>query len=296
MLNTIDDALDKADPGGTRWTTSDIRFLRALLEQAHRAGRTVLLTADHGHVVERDGKLLRAEEATSARWRPATEVPGEGEVLVEGRRVLDGPAILAVDEDLRYTARRAGYHGGASLPEVAVPVIVLRPRPDEETEEAWTRELPDGWDFAADQRPLWWQARPAETRPQEPAPPTAVPELTLDIPIDPPAPVSAPEPAVAGLGSAIVESPRFADQVKHHRRRPDDATIADLVDQLVAAPGTRLPLGQVSQILGTSLARTGRSLQVIAQALNVEGFEVLRLENETVILQADLARTQFEVF
>ena len=83
--------------------------------------------------------------------------------------------------------------------------------------------------------------------------------------------------------------------MKHHRRRPDDATIADLVDQLVAAPGTRLPLGQVSQILGTSLARTGRSLQVIAQALNVEGFEVLRLENEIVILQADLARTQFEV-
>lgn len=295
VLNTIDDALDKADPGGTRWTTSDIRFLRALLEQAHRAGRTVLLTADHGHVVERDGQLLRTPEATSARWRPATDAPGEGEVLVEGHRVLDGPAILAVDEDLRYTARRAGYHGGASLPEVAVPVVVLRPRPDEETEEAWTRELPDGWDFAADQRPLWWQARPAETRPQEPASPTAVPELTLDIPIAPRASVSAPEPAVAGLGSAIVESPRFADQVKHHRRRPDDATIADLVDQLVAAPGTRLPLGQVSQILGTSLARTGRSLQVIAQALNVEGFEVLRLENETVILQADLARTQFEV-
>src|SRR5699024_9670391 len=129
VLNTIDDALDKADPGGTRWTTSDIRFLRALLEQAHRAGRTVLLTADHGHVVERDGQRLRAQEATSARWRPATDAPGEGEVLVEGRRVLDGPAILAVDEALRYTARRAGYHGGASLPEVAVPVIVLRPRP-----------------------------------------------------------------------------------------------------------------------------------------------------------------------
>lgn len=297
VLNTIDDALDRSDPGGTRWTTADVRYLRPLLLEADRAGRTIIITADHGHVVERNGRLERHDDPTSARSRPASGAPaGEDEIHAEGRRVLGGPdAILAVDEDLRYTSRKAGYHGGASLSEMAVPVLVLRPRPLEDTETAWTAGLPDGWTFAGDQRPLWWSTRP-ESAPAEPAEDRVDPAEQvgmLDL-YGKGAPTAQPGTA-AGLGTAIIATPRYADQKKVLRRTPSDEAISALVDELAAAPSTRLPLSRVSQLLATPAARTGRVAGVVAQLLNVEGFEVLRLEDETLILDAPLAREQFEV-
>jgi hypothetical protein len=66
---------------------------------------TVILTADHGHVIERRRGIQRPYPAiSSARSRPVTPPAGEGEILVSGERVLlhEGSAVLAVDEDLRY--------------------------------------------------------------------------------------------------------------------------------------------------------------------------------------------------
>lgn len=296
VLNTIDDALEKSDPGGTRWSTADVKHLRPLLQEAARAGRTVLLTADHGHVVERGGRLERHDGTTSARSRAATADPaGPDEVLVEGARVLDGGrAVLAVDEDLRYTDRKAGYHGGASLAELVVPVIVLRPAPVDSSEGGWVEGLPQGWLFTGDQRPVWWETRPAASAPAatEPVPVTAEASM-FDL-------FSTPEPeqrptVPGGLGAAIVASARFADQKRVLRRTPSDEAVTQLVDELAAAPGTRLPFSRVSQLLATPAARTARTAGVVAQLLNVEGFEVLRLEEQTAILDADLAREQFEV-
>lgn len=296
VLNTIDDALDRSDPGGTRWSTADVRYLRPLLLDAARAGRTVVLAADHGHVIERNGRLERHEDVTSARSRPATGAPaGEDEVLVEGRRVLDGAnAILAVDEDLRYTSRKAGYHGGASLSEVAVPLLVLRPRPLEETEDAWTQGLPAGWTFASDQRPVWWSTRPEAPRTETRASEAPAEDAGMfDLFVDPqPEPVS---DAHQGLGTSIIRTPRFADQKKGRRRTPPDDAVAALVDELAVAPSTRLPMSRVSQLLATPIARTPLTAGIIAQLLNVEGFEVLRLEDDTAILDVALAREQFEV-
>ena len=98
-----------------------------------------------------------------------------------------------------------------------------------------------------------------------------------------------------GLGDAIVATERFADQKRVLRRTPSDETVALLIDELAAAPGARLPFSRVSQLLVTPAARTARAAGVVAQLLNVEGFEVLRLEEETAILDIALARQQFEV-
>src|SRR5699024_12869352 len=192
-------------------------------------------------------------------------------------------------------SRKAGYHGGASLSETAVPVLVLRPRPLEDTEPAWIAELPDGWVFAGDQRPLWWSIRP-ETSPAEHVE-TRIESVEQDGMLDlygNGAPTSQPREAT-GLGTAIIATPRYADQKKGLRRTPPDEAVAALVDELAAAPSTRLPLSRVSQLLATPAARTGRVAGVVAQVLNVEGFEVLRLEDDTVILDASLAREQFKV-
>ncbi|MBO0801658.1 MAG: BREX-2 system phosphatase PglZ [Nocardiopsaceae bacterium] len=50
VLNTIDDALGKGKPGGpANWTAGTVTYLHAVLDEARRAGRPVILTADHGH-------------------------------------------------------------------------------------------------------------------------------------------------------------------------------------------------------------------------------------------------------
>ena len=204
VLNTIDDALDRSDPGGTEWSADAVKHLMPLLDRARHAGRVVILTADHGHVVERRQGTQRTYAAiSSGRSRAAAEPAGDGEVLVAGRRVLrhEGRAVLAVDETLRYGPLKAGYHGGAAPAEAVVPVVVLVPG-----------AVPAGAELrlAPPQEPAWWldpiataatdrrpvtvpaaatgPSRPAadfRRRPQEPA-------LTLfDEPGTEPAPLSA---------------------------------------------------------------------------------------------------------
>jgi hypothetical protein len=150
VLNAIDDALDRSDPGGTQWSASAVRHLGPLLDRARYAGRIVVLTADHGHVVERRlGRQRSFADISSGRSRPATEPAVDGEVLVAGDRVLmhGGRAVLAVDEKLRYGPLKAGYHGGASPAEAVVPVVVLV-----------QGSVPDdtGLRLAPPQEPGWW--------------------------------------------------------------------------------------------------------------------------------------------
>src|SRR6185437_1280504 len=175
VLNTIDDALDRSDPGGTDWGTDAIKHLAPLLDRAHHAGRIVVLTADHGHIVERRQGTQRAyADISSGRSRAATEPAGAGEILVTGPRVLrhDGRAVLAADEHLRYGPLKAGYHGGGAPAEAVVPVAVLVP--GAVPEDA-------GLLLAPPQEPSWWidplapvgqavTASPAAAPPRRPAP------------------------------------------------------------------------------------------------------------------------------
>ena len=85
----------------------------------------MILTSDHGHVLDQpDG--IRPAAAEAARYREGSLGPGE--VPVSGPRVLagGGTVVLPWDERIRYTARKAGYHGGASLAEIVVPALVVR--------------------------------------------------------------------------------------------------------------------------------------------------------------------------
>ena len=150
VLNTIDDALDRSDPGGTDWGTDAVKHLAPLLDRAHRAGRIVVLTADHGHIVERRQGTQRAYPGiSSGRSRAAAEPAGDGEILVTGPRVLrhDGRAVLAVDEHLRYGPLKTGYHGGAAPAEAVVPVAVLVPGAVPENVSLL---------LAPPQEPAWW--------------------------------------------------------------------------------------------------------------------------------------------
>ena len=170
VLNTIDDALDRSDPGGTEWGADAVKHLVPLLDRARHAGRIVVLTADHGHVVERRQGMQRSyPDISSGRSRAATGPVGDGEVLVAGPRVLlhDGRAVLAVDEQLRYGPLKAGYHGGAAPAEAVVPVAVLVPG-----------AIPEdvSLHLAPPQEPAWWIDPVAPTAAAAVPPPAAVPK------------------------------------------------------------------------------------------------------------------------
>ncbi len=295
VLNTIDDALDRSDPSGTTWTADAVKHLEPLLARARGAGRTVVLTSDHGHVVERrQGQQRHAPDATSGRSRAADPPAGTDEVLVAGERVLTpvGSAVLAVDEGLRYGPLKAGYHGGGTAAETVVPVVVLLPHPDLN---------PLGLTLLGPQAPQWW-TEPVGSAAVSAAPPpggrtpvlknlgpTLFPdELVLD---------TAP-PAGPTLGTQVTRSAAYRAQVTRAPRRVvDDARIGGLVDALAAASAQRLGETAVATLLALPEHAVRGAIAQVMQILNVEGYAVIRhdVPGRAVLLDLALLREQFGV-
>jgi hypothetical protein len=293
VLNTIDDALDRSDPGGTAWTADTVKHLRPVLDRARRAGRIVVLTADHGHVVERrEGRVQPASGASSNRSRPYAggPAPGDGEVRLRGRRVLlhDGDAVLAVDERLRYGPLKAGYHGGAAPAEVVVPISVLT-----------AAEPPAGWRLAPPQSPPWWRGVPGTPAgpPSPPRPPKAVrraPEAQ---------PTLFDQATPTGDGASAVVSGVFASAVYRDQRARairvavTDDQVGRLLAALLVVPAHRLDPESAAAALGVATVQLNGALTQVQRLLNVEQYAVLSRDADgaTVVLDAELLRQQFEV-
>jgi hypothetical protein len=77
VLNAVDDHLLKGDQLHVKWTLVSLQPLRALLEAASAAGRIVVMTADHGHVVERELSFRPAPDS-GERYRPPTRSSSKG--------------------------------------------------------------------------------------------------------------------------------------------------------------------------------------------------------------------------
>ncbi|MFF1629950.1 BREX-2 system phosphatase PglZ [Streptomyces sp. NPDC058272] len=157
--HAIDDRLAKEQNlGDGAWRVDDVPGLRDLLRIAAAQGMAVIVTSDHGHVIDRHGtKTDTTVDPASARHRPPGTGPlAEREIALSGPRVVwpePGASIVALwDADSRYTALKAGYHGGASLAEFTIPVLAFLP---------FGAVPPKEWRELGDQRPTWWA-------PQEP--------------------------------------------------------------------------------------------------------------------------------
>ena len=296
VLNTIDDALDRSDPGGTDWAEDTVKHLSPLLERARNAGRIVVLTSDHGHVIERRlGTQRPYRGISSGRSRPADSPAGDGEVLVEGRRVLehDGRAVLAVDERLRYGPLKAGYHGGAAPAEAVVPVVVL----------VAGGAVPDGVDLrpAPPQQPPWWDAAATVVAVPVPAPaPTRASDMpTLFDQGDTQEPVpAATQPPRSPLVAALLGSSTYAAQRSIAGRvSVSDAQVEALVSALLAAPANRLPPTAAATALAVPQSGLRGAVLHVQRLLNVESYPVLRIDSDgaTVILDVPLMREQFGI-
>lgn len=165
VINTVDDTLHKGrQRDDVGWSLADFGRLRAVLAYARNADRVVIVTSDHGHIVDHGAAGLAAPDAASARHRvPAgnagnagNNATGDGEVVLTGPRVLvPGGRIVALwDPALHYLGRKGGYHGGASPAEATVPVLAFLPFRLSAT--STHQRLPPGWRPLPDQRPRWW--------------------------------------------------------------------------------------------------------------------------------------------
>ena len=126
VLNAVDDHLAKSEQIRIAWRIDSVQLLPAILKEAHAAGRVVVLTSDHGHVLEADGVKLPGDG--EARWRGAAAPPTRLEIEFKGSRVRAATGferiVLPWSETVRYGTKRNGYHGGVSLQEAVVPVGV----------------------------------------------------------------------------------------------------------------------------------------------------------------------------
>lgn len=289
VLNTIDDALDRSDPAGTHWTIDMVKHLRPLLDRAREAGRTVVITSDHGHIVERRQTVTRSAGTVErpARYRPASGETAEDEVVVQGVRVLveGNAATLAVSERLRYGPLKAGYHGGAAPAEVVVPVVVIVP-----IELAQT----DGIRLAPPQVPTWWWGpqRPLAmtTIAAQPvfAEPDRLPTLFDDAPERQPT-------GRASVGAAVVASAVFGSQrALAGRVSVTNEQVTRLVDELVGSGQGRLGGHQAAQALQVPVARLTGAFEQVRRLLNVEGYPVITRDPVTgaLVLDEHLLREQ----
>jgi len=295
VLNTIDDALDRSDPGGTEWGAESVKHLRPLLERAYRAGRVVVLASDHGHIVERRaGRMLTVEAASSNRSHAYTGTVQPGEIRLTGRRVLEhnGDAVLAVEDGLRYGPLKAGYHGGAAPAEVVIPVTLLT-----------TGAVPAGWDLALPQAPAWWRgsiASAAPVRPVAAARPVVMPSKPSDPPtlFDTEPETAAPQPpASSDPITQLLSSPVYAEQRNRARGQAmPDEKVARLVRALLTTPGNRIDAESAAAALQVPVIQLAGALPRVQRLLNVEQYPVLDRDGTSVVLDVTLLREQFSVF
>ncbi|WP_440082275.1 BREX-2 system phosphatase PglZ [Streptosporangium sp. LJ11] len=276
VLNAVDDSLDKGPTDGRdSWTLDGVAYLREVLAAAWSAGRTVVLTSDHGHVLHRDAPMA-TERSASARYRSGT--PGAGEVLLRGPRVLsgDGEVVAPWDESIRYTAKHSGYHGGASLAEMVIPILVFTPS---------ERHRPSGWQaFDPSQHsPAWWNP-PVMAAPVRA---TSKKEQTDVL-------FSVAEATGDSLGARVVLSETFEAQRVFVRNAPASGEIAMLIDGL-AAVGGKLPVNAAAALVGQVPARMRGYVSQVSRLLNLEGYGVLTPADgdRTIVLDVGLLKLQF---
>ncbi|MEU4319433.1 BREX-2 system phosphatase PglZ [Nocardia fluminea] len=293
VLNYVDDMLHKVGVGDANWNLRAIPHLRHLLAAARTAGRIVVITSDHGHVIDRREGIVRHPLVTYNHQRAHGDLNavGEGEVLVSGPRVLtdSGSVVLAVDDRIHYGPVNSGYHGGGSPAEVVVPVIVLCPG-----------DRPTGLTPLTQVEPSWWNiplsavATDTESSAkvdQTPGNADDVPTLFEPERVSAASATAAPRPA---LVDELLATPVFASQLQLAGRLAiSTEQIADLLTALVTAPAHEVTMVRASTVLSVATARLNGALLQIKRVLDVEGYEVLLVGRDHVRLEVLMLREQF---
>jgi hypothetical protein len=301
VYNAVDDHLSGPDQLHQRWALEELRLLLPLLHEAREARRVVVVTADHGHLLEDGTTQLPGGE--SDRWRAGQDARPPHEIAISGSRVVSPDGTNAVvclwGESTRYAGRKNGYHGGLSPQEVTVPLSVMVPLGINLA----------GWNAAPPAQPEWWELPPmpklaststtsattAKPARRKPAPPDGQPQLFG--PSDLPPPEVAAPPAQADWISALLVCPIYASQRQLAARvAPPDEKMRQLLSAL-SERGGKLSRAALANRLSLPEVRMGGLLSAVRRLLNVDQASVLTVDETTgsVELNVVLLQQQFRL-
>jgi hypothetical protein len=250
----------------------------------------VIITADHGHVLER--QTIYRQPASSAmsgeRYRGADGKPEGDELLVSGSRAIPGKIIAPWSERVRYGAKKHGYHGGLTPQECVVPCCVLV-----KYNQKLGAELSE-WVERPLYQPAWWsRPEPARTAPLLKLPSTAKKPrktATTSMPL-----FAGTEGGGAEWIERLLSSEVFASQMTlAGRGAPKMEDAQKLLEALAARGGAALKL-TIAQQLGYPELRIAGIIAAMRRVLNVDGYAVLDVEEPsgTIRLNLDLLKVQF---
>jgi hypothetical protein len=300
ILNAIDDELSGAEQLHRPWNLDAIRPLGALLRAAREGGRIVVLASDHGHIWHHQDSVYRKVADSGERWRPANGKPEPGEILIDGPRVRaggDSPKIIVPwDENTRYGITKKGYHGGVSPQEMLAPLIILAP----------VSSLPRKGLIACKlQSPAWWD---------EPLPEPIMPPTMLFPPIRPTGGSTTlfdhlqeeivaegknevPQRELEAWSGKLLRSAVYEAQRKLVQKHlPEDTAVGCCLELLDRQGGT-MTLAALATQAGILPLRLDGFLAKLQRLLNVDGYEVLRVDRtqDRVTLNVALLCRQFEL-
>ncbi|NCA69212.1 MAG: BREX-2 system phosphatase PglZ, partial [Sphingobacteriia bacterium] len=297
VYNAVDDHLSGSDQLHLTWTVDDLRLLGPLLHEAGLAGRALLITADHGHVLE-DGTTQRGREG-NARWRVGTQ-PLDDEIALRGGRVLASAGveqvILPWSEQVRYASKRNGYHGGATPQEVLTPLAVLLP-PVAQALAGWRAVppiVPEWWESSSVAPPISSGPEPAMVQaPRAGRRRKTAPGQDDLFATQTPAPAPSEPPWL----DALLASPVYAAQKRlAARMAPTDDDLRRFLLALDSRGG-KLGKSALAQRLGLPMIRIEGFLSLARRVLNVDRAAVIAVDSTTgtVELNLPLLRLQFQL-
>lgn len=309
VINAIDDQLSSSSQVTVHWNLQAIPLLRQVLEAAREARRAVVVTSDHGHVLDRDSYFVQADSERGERYR--LEGTGEGEVELSGSRVVlpGNRVVLPWSEKVRYIrSRSCGYHGGGSLQEVVIPLGVYVSASDATGLSGWSelpRHLPDWWHAPGDSGlSVVNEAPVVVATPRKGKKTTAVADKMEDLFAAPE--VKLPEQrSTSGVIEAdstswldaLFDSAVYQQSVKRAGRvAVTDTQLTQLLLLLQEGKCTVME-NTVAQRLAIPKIRLRGFLSAVQKLLNVDGYPVLTVQRDaqTVRLNLDDLKRQFEL-
>lgn len=286
VVNAVDDLLTKGDQISLPWKFDHLHVLARLLDAAQAAGRLVVLTSDHGHVLDYQGELRVGGEAD--RYRTTGSAPGEGELEVYGPRVggfAGGRFIAPWSERIRYTSRKAGYHGGLSPQEVVIPVALFS------REEFNVKGLVP----APVAQPSWWTEE-ATGGMEEPSAGITPKKIEHELPLFAAAEQRA-QAAARDWIEHLLASPVYQRQAGLAGRTSLSPDLLRAILGALQDRGDRILKSALAQRIGQPEFRVPGLVASLRRVMNVDGYPVITFEEAsgTVCLNRQLLKTQFEI-
>lgn len=308
VINAIDDQLKSSSQVAVSWNLDTVKLLHQILEAARESGRVVVITSDHGHVLDHDSSYVGADNESGERYQSGNGRVGEFEVQLSGNRVVtpDQTAILPWSEKLRYTkSKNMGYHGGGSPQEVIIPLGVYKSAEDSSVLLEWTefpRYFPEWWLLDVPESVgLYATTDPSRvTGNKATRQKAAVQEVMGDLFGEPA--LQPQQKTVSSTGQAdwvqrLFDSPVYQQmQARAGRTAIQEQELRALLELLDRSNGQVMEAVVIRELAKPQIRLRG-FLAGAQKLLNVEGYPILAVDRDSQTIRLNLAdlKTQFEL-